>query len=122
MNSSQTLDGAARRHDGLGYRALRALSFRNIGAVYVWVVIAIVFSIWASSTFPTWATVRQVLDGNAVTALLALSLVIPLCARIFDLSVAYIASLSGVTAAYFIHHGVGTAGAIALAIGVSLLV
>jgi ribose/xylose/arabinose/galactoside ABC-type transport system permease subunit len=123
MSSSETLGAAAaHRRDGLGQRALRALSFRNIGAVYVWVIIVIVFTVWASETFPTWATVRQVLDGNAVTGLVALSLVIPLSARIFDLSVAYIAALSGVTAAYFIHHGVGVPGAIVLALAVSLLV
>jgi ribose transport system permease protein len=78
------------------------LSPRNIGAVYVLIVICIVFSIWAPSTFPQGATVKQVLDNNAITAMAALALIVPLSARVFDLSFAYVMSLSGVTAAHFV--------------------
>src|SRR5579859_7001926 len=74
------------------------LSPRNIGAVYVLIVICIVFSIWAPNTFPQGATIKQVLDNNAITALAALALIVPLSARVFDLSFAYVMSLSGVTA------------------------
>lgn len=56
------------------------LSFRNIGAVYVWLVIAVLFSVWAPETFPTVTTVKQVLNGNAVAGLVALSVVMPLAA------------------------------------------
>jgi ribose transport system permease protein len=85
---------------GIDWRA--ALSIRNIGAVYVLIAICIVFSIWAPQTFPHLATVQQVLDGNAITALAALALIVPLATRTFDLSFAYVMSLSGVTAAHFI--------------------
>ena len=54
-----------------------ALSFRNIGAVYVWLAIAIIFAVWAPATFPTWTTARQILDSNAATGLMALSVVVP---------------------------------------------
>ena len=37
-------------------KALRALSFRNIGAVYVWALMVVVFAIWIPSTFNTWDT------------------------------------------------------------------
>jgi ribose transport system permease protein len=79
-----------------------ALSPRNIGAVYVLIVICIVFSVWAPSTFPTVATIKQVLDTNAITGLAALALIVPLATRTFDLSFAYVMSLSGVTAANLI--------------------
>ena len=79
-----------------------SLSPRNIGAVYVLIVICIVFSIWAPQTFPRPATIKQVLDGTAITALAALALIVPLSARVFDLSFAYVMSLSGVTAAHFV--------------------
>ena len=79
-----------------------ALSVRNIGAVYVLVVICIVFSIWAPQTFPHMATVTQVLDNNAIIGLAALALIVPLSTRTFDLSFAYVMSLSGVTAAHFV--------------------
>jgi ribose transport system permease protein len=87
-----------------GWRAnlLSGLSPRNIGAVYVLIIICIVFSIWAPDTFPRMATVKQVLDNNAITALAALALLVPLSARVFDLSFAYVMTLSGVTAAHFV--------------------
>jgi len=79
-----------------------ALNPRNIGAFYVLAIIIIVFSFWVPDTFPTWATVKQVLDSNAITAMAALALVVPLSSRTFDLSFAYTMSLSGVTTAHFV--------------------
>ncbi len=51
----------------------KKLSFSNIGAVYVLLAIIVVFSIWVPDTFPTWATAKQILNGNAVVAMIALS-------------------------------------------------
>ncbi|MEU6806742.1 ABC transporter permease [Streptomyces neyagawaensis] len=104
-------------------RAAAALSFRNIGAVYVWLVIVVLFSVWAPETFPTITTVKQVLNGNAVAGLVALSVVPPLAARVFDLSVAYTMSLTSVLTAYFlVSAGLGPLGAVALAMAAALLV
>ncbi|WP_086798244.1 ABC transporter permease [Streptomyces caniscabiei] len=104
-------------------RAAAALSFRNIGAVYVWLVIAVLFSVWAPQTFPTVTTVKQVLNGNAVAGLVALSVVPPLAARVFDLSVAYTMSLTSVLTAYFlVTAGLGPSAAIALAMTAALLI
>src|SRR5437867_1602335 len=69
-----------------GRRWVGAVSPRNIGAFYVLAVIIIVFSIWVPGTFPTTATFKQILDSNAITAMAALALVVPLSARTFDLS------------------------------------
>lgn len=107
----------------LGQRTLAALSFRNIGAVYVWLLIILIFSIWVPSTFPTRTTFNQLLNDNAVTGLMALSVVIPLAARVFDLSIAFTMSLSAVVVAHFIAvSGTGMAPAIGLALGAALLV
>ncbi|MFI6935329.1 ABC transporter permease [Streptomyces sp. NPDC050287] len=107
----------------LGRRATAALSFRTIGAVYVWLLIAVLFSVWAPDTFPTATTVKQVLNGNAVAGLVALSVVLPLAARVFDLSVAYTMSLTSVLTAHFlVSSGLGPVTAIALAMGAALLV
>jgi ribose transport system permease protein len=62
-------------------------SFGNIGAVYVWIAIIVIFWIWVPSTFPTSKTLQSVLNDSAVTGLVALSLTVPLTAQIFDLSV-----------------------------------
>ena len=107
----------------VGRRAAAALSFRNIGAVYVWLVIVVLFSVWAPETFPTVITVKQVLNGNAVAGLVALSVVPPLAARVFDLSVAYTMSLTSVlTARFLVSAGLGPSTAIALAMTAALLI
>jgi ribose transport system permease protein len=90
--------------------------------VYVLAIIAVVFSLWVPETFPTWSTVKQILNNNAVTGLMALSLVIPLCTRTFDLSIGYVASLTCVTSAYMIEHDVPVVGAVAIAIAGALIV
>jgi ribose transport system permease protein len=99
------------------------LSVNNIGAVYVLIIECIVFSIWAPHTFPHLATVKQILDSNAITALAALALIIPLSARTFDLSFAFTMSLSGVTAAHFVVHDHMNVGlAMLLGIGAALII
>jgi ribose transport system permease protein len=105
-----------------GQKALKALSFRNIGAVYVLALIVVVFAIWIPSTFATWQTAKQILNGNAATGLMALALIIPLCTRTFDLSIGFVATLGAVISTYAIAHGVPVAPAIALAIGAALVV
>jgi ribose transport system permease protein len=102
---------------------LDRLSVNNIGAVYVLIVICVIFSIWAPSTFPHWATVKQILDSYAITAMAAMALIVPLAARTFDLSFAYTMSLSGVTAAHFVVKDNMNVGlAMALGIGAALII
>jgi ribose transport system permease protein len=109
-------------HRSLATHLSRALAFDRIGAVYVWLGIIVVFSIWASETFPHVATVKQILNANAFTGLAALAITIPLCARVFDLSFANVMTLTGVAVTYFIHHGIPVIPAIVLALGVGLAV
>jgi ribose transport system permease protein len=87
-----------------GRRIASALSFQRVGAVYVLILACVYFSIAAPVTFPTIATVQQILNGNAVAALAALALIIPLSAGVFDLSVPYTMSLCGVLAANILLH------------------
>lgn len=79
------------------------LSPKNIGAIYVWIAIIVLFSILASETFPTWTTAKGVLNQYSVTGLMALSLVVPLAASYYDLSIGYTMSLSGVLAAVLLN-------------------
>jgi thioredoxin reductase (NADPH) len=65
-------------------RARRGLSFRSIGGVYVLLAMIVLFSIWVPETFPKWDTVRQILNNNSVSAMAALTLVVPLAAGVFD--------------------------------------
>jgi ribose transport system permease protein len=85
-----------------GARLLRFGSPRRIGAVYVLVLACIVFSVTASGTFPTTDTLRQVLNTGAISAIVAMALVLPLSAGVFDISIAFVMSLSGVLCTYLL--------------------
>ena len=68
-------------------RVIRAVSFRNVSAIYVFVAIFMVFSLWVPETFLTWSTWKTVLNGQAETAILAVGLVLALSAGTFDLAI-----------------------------------
>ena len=97
-------------------RLVSALAFDKIGAVYVWIAIIILFSIWVPDTFPNAGTAKQILNTNAITGLAALAILIPLTARVFDLSFAFVMTLTGVIVAKLVTGG--TPLVPALAIGV----
>jgi ribose transport system permease protein len=100
-----------------------ALSFNNVGALYVLAAQIVIFSLWTPEVFPTLSTARQILDNNAIIGLAALSIVVPLCAGVYDLSFAYTMSLSGVTTAFLVdRYDVNLGLAMAAAILVSLFV
>ncbi len=106
----------------LGKRFVRGLAFDKVGAVYVWLVLVVVFSIWVPSTFPTLTTAKQILNTNAITALAALSITIPLAARVFDLSFAYTMTLTGVVTAHFIAVGVPLVPAVLLGLATGVAI
>src|ERR687898_811363 len=100
----------------------RGLAFDRIGAVYVWLGIIVLFSLWVPETFPNLATAKQILNANAITALAALSITLPLAARGFDLSFAGVMTLTGVAVAHFIaKDGIPLVPAIALGLGVGVI-
>jgi ribose transport system permease protein len=105
-----------------GTRLARGLAFDKVGAIYVWVLICIVFAIWVPDRFPQVATLKQVLNANAITALAALSIVIPLTTRTFDLSFAFTMTMSGVTAAHFVAIGWSVPAGLAAGVVVALLI
>jgi ribose transport system permease protein len=115
----------ARRH-GARHGVLHALRFGNIGAIYVWIAMIVFFSIKSPDVFPTWNTVKVVLNLNAIAGLVALSLVVPLCARAFDLSIGYVVAVTSVlSASLIVQHHYSFVAAIAvclvLAVGVGAI-
>jgi len=92
-----------------------ALSFRNIGAAYVWLFLVVVFAIWIPDLFLTDRTAKSVLNQYAITGLAALSIVMPLAAGIFDLSIGSVIGFAGVFAGWCLNTlGVPPAVAVAL--------
>jgi ribose transport system permease protein len=98
---------------------LKQLSFTNVGVVYVEIALIIIFSFWAPHTFPEWTTVKSILNQNAIAGLMALSLVVPLSARVFDLSIGNLMGLANVLVAWLL---VNKGWAMGPAIIVTLLV
>lgn len=70
---------------------------RNIGVVYLYALIWIVFSLWIPDTWTMWLTHRSVLNQNAILMVVALGLLVPLAAGVFDLSIGATISASAVT-------------------------
>jgi ribose transport system permease protein len=112
----------ARGRGTAGSRVVSLLAFDKVGAVYVWLAIIVVFSIWVPETFPNLTTAKQVLNSNAITALAALSVTIPLAARVFDLSFALNMTLCGVAVAHFVVDGVPLVPAVGLGVLIGLAV
>jgi ribose transport system permease protein len=105
----------ARRRD-LG-RLARALSFRNISAIYVFVVIFVVFSLWVPDTFLSGDTWRALISSQAVTAILAVGLVIALSAGAFDLAIGATLGFGSILVAWLLaKRGIPIAPAIVLTI------
>jgi ribose transport system permease protein len=102
----------------LSARLARGLAVDRIGAVYVWLGICVVFALWVPNEFVDVATAKQILNANAITGLAALAVVIPLAARVFDLSFAFTMTLSGVAAAHFVAVGTPLALAVLLAVAI----
>lgn len=119
---SEVAAGASRRRR----RIAAALSFRNISAVYIWLLLMVVFSVWVPETFLTSTTLKSVLAQESVTAMLAIGLVLPLAAGLYDLSIGYALGTAQITVAWMmaIQHQsplVSIAFALAIGLGVGIL-
>ncbi|GGF29359.1 ABC transporter permease [Subtercola lobariae] len=71
----------------LGARLRHAFAFRNTAALYLLVFMVIIFSLWIPHTFLTTGTWRSLLSDGAVTALVAVGMVVPVAAGVVDLSI-----------------------------------
>ncbi len=67
--------------------AKQALSFKNISALYIFLALFAIFSLWVPDTFLSVDVWRSLLDTQALTALVAVALVIPLAAGSFNLAI-----------------------------------
>jgi ribose transport system permease protein len=80
-------------------RWARRLAPTNIGAIYVWIVIIVLFSLITPDVFPTSQTAKSIVNQYSITGIVALSLVVPLSAAVYDLSIGFVMSFSGIIVA-----------------------
>ncbi len=86
----------------LRHRVLDALSFRRIGAVYIFIVMFVVFSIWVPDTFLQWSTWQSLFASQSITALAAVGLTIPLAAGTFNLALGTQVGIGSILAAWLL--------------------
>jgi ribose transport system permease protein len=96
---------AGHNFDGRGRRVLRVLSPKNVSALYILVLVMVVFGLWIPDTFLQSRTAAQVLNENAVAGIVAFAVLVPLVAGMFDLSTAYTVGVTNVFVAYLLERG-----------------
>ncbi|WP_051267015.1 ABC transporter permease [Nakamurella lactea] len=102
---------------------LAILSVRNIAAIYVWLLLILIFAIWKPDLFLTDITARRILNEYAITGIAALSVVLPLAAGVFDLSIGSTIGLAGIVAGWLLGNtGLSPAVVILLTLCAGLLV
>lgn len=120
-NAPEPADGQPDRSRAA--RIARALSFRRISALYIFVVLFAVFSIWVPDTFLESGTWRSLLSTQSLTAIVAIGLVIPVAAGAFDLAVGAEVGLGAILVAWLISSSglsIGLAIVLALAGGAAI--
>jgi ribose transport system permease protein len=84
----------------------RSLSYAmsNMSLLFVWLLLIIVFGILVPETFLTLDTFRVILSQQAITAIMALALLLPIAANQFDLSIAGSMGMAVVVLTYLMAH------------------
>lgn len=94
---------------------------RNISVLYLLVIIAVGFAIWVPDTWLVWGTHRFYFNNEAIRAIVALGLIVPLSAGVFDLSIGGVISASAVTTAWAMtNQGLPWPVAVLLGIGIGV--
>ena len=96
------------------------LGFDKYSGLYVWALLVIVFALWIPDLFLQVSTFKQMLTFQAISAIVALGLILPVAAGAFDLTIAGTVTVSVCFTAWALlnHNGVIVAAGGSLLIGV----
>ncbi|OZF40246.1 ABC transporter permease [Rhodococcus sp. 14-2483-1-2] len=84
------------------------LGLDRFSGLYVWIAVIALFALWIPDTFMTQGNFRIIAGDQAITAMLAIGLIVPLAAGVFDLSIAGIMGFSVAMVSYQLSQGIGT--------------
>jgi ribose transport system permease protein len=76
----------------------------SISLLLIWAAVIVLFGITQTSTFLTTETLKTLAADQAITAIMALALLLPLAAGAYDLSIGGVMGLAVVLVAYFQSH------------------
>ena len=100
-----------------------SLGLDRFSGIYLWILFIAVFGIWTPSEFLTTSTLHGIASGQAVTAMVALAVLIPLAAGLYDLSVGATANVTGILVVVMMNnHHWAVVPAVVLALGVGLAI
>lgn len=77
----------------------------RFSGLYVWVALIVLFGLWVPDLFLTSSNALIIAGDQAITAMLALGLVVPLAAGVFDLSIAGTLGLAVTIVIWMQSHG-----------------
>jgi ribose transport system permease protein len=92
--------------------------FDKYSGLYVWALLIVVFSLWIPDLFLQTSTFKQVLTFQAISAIVALGLIMPVAAGAFDLTIAGTLTVSVCFTAWALTNGHG----VIVAAGGSILI
>lgn len=75
------------------------LGFDRFSAIYLGAIFILVFGVWTPNLFLTSSTVHTIASSQAIGAIMAIAVIVPLVAGVFDLSVGAVVNLSAVIVA-----------------------
>lgn len=117
QSTSPPLDAAAPRRPSARRRLRTSLSFTNISALYIFLALFVLFSLWVPDTFLDRSTWKTLLDNQALTAIVAVGLVIPLSAGLFNLAIGAEVGIASILVAWMLaKQGVPLVPAVALSL------
>jgi ribose transport system permease protein len=96
---------------------------QSYSGLYLWALFIVIFGVLKPDLFLTSATVHSIASSQAVLAMLALALLIPLTAGVYDLSVGAVVNFSTIFVVVLqTKHGQGMWTAMAMSVGVCTLI
>lgn len=102
---------------------VKALSFRNISAIYIFISIFVIFSLVTPQTFLQAGVWRTLLDAQAITVIAAIAVLIPLVTGAFNLAIGAEIGFAGILIATLqVKAGIPFAVAIPLALLIGALI
>jgi ribose transport system permease protein len=94
----------------------------RFSGLYVWAILIVVFSLWVPDLFPTVQNFRIIASSQAVAAIVALGLLIPVACGVFDLSIAGSLAVSETLVVYMQANGHSTLVGIVCGLAAGLVV
>jgi ribose transport system permease protein len=89
--------GRRRQAEG-GRRRPVSFQFARFSGLYLWAVMILIFALWIPDTFVTSATAQSIASDQAIVAVVALAVLVPLAGGQLDISVGQVLGASAIVA------------------------